>query len=237
VSRPRPPAACDPGVADLRAAEHPHAQRHAPRPDLAQLRRERLAPRAAQPHPVVDRAAERRGQVLGVWLLARAPLGGAHALVDLVPLDLERDERRHEVVDVRGAGEQDGERVAPAVVPAAPACGRLDRLPVLERSDAGAREDLGLLAHDDPARAHDARGQPADRVEERAEVELVAVGQRVQARADRAVRGLEDPQARLAAGAQERRVRALVELDLVGQRLALRGRARRRHLEPCDCHP
>ena len=41
-------------------------------------------------------------------------------------------------------------------------------------------------------------------------------GQRVQAGVHRRVRGLEHPQARLARGAQQRRVRAVVELDLVG---------------------
>ena len=60
------------------------------------------------------------------------------------------------------------------VVPAPPPGGRLERRPVVERPDAGARERLGLLAHHDHARAADRVGQPAGRVEERAEVELVA---------------------------------------------------------------
>jgi len=43
----------------------------------------------------------------------------------------------------------------------------------------------GFFAHSDLV------GQAADRVQERAEVELVAVGERVQARSHRAVRGLQ----------------------------------------------
>src|SRR3954467_2619689 len=216
----------------------PRPRRQAPLADLPQLRPERLTPRVAQPQPVVDRAAERRRALLGVGLAVGAVgrAGGADALVDLVPLDLEGDERRHEVVDVRRAREQDGERVAAAVVPAAPARGRLDRLPVLERPDAEAAEQLGVLAHRDPPRAHDAGRQAADRVEERAEVELVAVGERVQAGPGRAVRRLEHPQACLAARAQQRRGRPLVELDGVVDAVAGRGRAGTVDLETRDRH-
>ena len=86
-------------------------------------------------------------------------------------------------------------------------------------------ERLGVLAHDDELRADDAVGEPLDRVEERAEVELLAGRERVQARAHRPVRGLEHAQLRLAARAQQRRVGALVELDLVAEAYALRRRS------------
>ena len=84
--------------------------------------------------------------------------------------------------------------------------------------DAVLGEDLRLLAHDHELRAggHPVR-QPPDRVDQRAEVGLVAVGQRVQARAHRPVGRLEHAQVRLAARAQQRVVRALVELDLVAE--------------------
>ena len=80
-----------------------------------------------------------------------------------------------------------------------------------------AGEHLGLLAHDHQVAPRDPVGQPPDRVDERAQVGLVAAGERMQARSHRAVRRLEHPQRRLAARAQQRVVCALVELDLVAQ--------------------
>ena len=65
-------------------------------------------------------------------------------------------------------------------------------------------------------RLPDVGGQAPHRVHEGAEVRLAVGGQRVQARVHRRVRGLEHAQVRLPRGAQQRRVRAVVELDLVG---------------------
>jgi hypothetical protein len=95
--------------------------------------------------------------------------------------------------------------------------GASDLLPPVDR-DAVALEHLALLPEDHELRAvgHRVRHAP-DRVDERAEVGLVAVGQRVEARAHRAVRRLEHAQVRLAARAQQRVVGALVELDLVAE--------------------
>ena len=76
---------------------------------------------------------------------------------------------------------------------------------------------LDVLAHDHKLGADDPVRQAADRVEECPEVELLAGGQRVQARPHRHVRGLEYAQLRLTARAQQRGVRALVELDLVAE--------------------
>ena len=98
----------------------------------------------------------------------------------------------------------------------------------------GGEQRLGVLAHDDLIGADDPVGQPLDRVQERAEVELVAGGERVQARAHRPVRGLEHAQPRLAAGAQQGRVRALVELDLVAEAASAVGRGG--HGEAGDGH-
>ena len=112
------------------------------------------------------------------------------------------------------------------VEPAPPPGGRLERLPVLDPADAGAREGLGLLPDDDHVRLPDHRRQAPERVQERAEVgRLHVVRQRVQAGAHRGVRGLEHAQQRLTRRAQQRRVGAVVELDLV-RRLAQRGAGR-----------
>ena len=222
----RPPAPRHALVADLRPAEHAHAHRLALVGDRLHVLLEARAPRVGQPRPVVGGAPEGRGAGLGRRALARRPAGGEHAPADLVPLDLVGDQRRDEVVDVGLRGEQDGEHLVAAVVPAPAARGRLDRVPLLERPDAGAAEERRLLAHDDDLDADHRLGQAPDRVDEGAEVDLVALGQRVQRGAHRHVRGLEHAQARLAAGAQQRGVRALVELDLVGE--VRRGDVRRR---------
>ena len=70
-------------------------------------------------------------QVSGVMALDR-PARRALALADLVPLDLERHQRRHEVVDVRRAREQHRERAVGALVPAPPARRRLGLGPRLD---------------------------------------------------------------------------------------------------------
>ena len=136
--------------------------------------------------------------------------------MQLVPLDLVGDERRDQVVEVRGRGEQHRHRPVVAVEPAPAAGGRLDRVPLLDPAEARALEDLRLLAHDDHRRLPHARGQPPHRVQEGAEVDLVGRRERMQARVHRAVRRLEHAQQRLARRPQQRRVRAVVELDLVG---------------------
>ena len=233
----RPPPARHALVADLRAAEHAHAHRLALVGDRLHVLLEARAPRVGQPRPVVGRAAERHRARLGRRALHRRPAGGQHAPADLVPLDLVGDERRHEVVDVGLRGEQDREHLVAAVVPAPAARRRLDRVPLLEGPDARAAEERGLLAHDDDLDADHRLRQAPDGVDEGAEVDLVALGQRVQRGPHRHVRGLEHAQARLTARAQQRRVGALVELDLVGQ---VRGgdvrRRRRRHAEAGDGH-
>ena len=76
---------------------------------------------------------------------------------------------------------------------------------------------LDGLAHDHQLGAGDPVRQPLDGVQERPEVELLAGGERMQARAHRHVRRLEHAQCRLPARAQQGRVRALVQLDLVAE--------------------
>ena len=215
----RPPAPGQPRVAGVRAAEHPHPQRQPPLGDQPHPFAERLAPRLAQAGPVVGAAAELARALLGRDVRGARrvrPARAAHANADLVPLDLERDERRHQVVDVRGAGQQHCERAGTAVIPAAPAGGGFGLLPGLDRDAAGGQR-LDVLAHDDELGAGDPVREPADRVQERPEVELLARGERVQARSHRHVRGLEHPQRGLTARAEQRRVRAHVQLDLVAE--------------------
>ena len=106
------------------------------------------------------------------------------------------------------------------------------------RPTPGAREGLGLLADDDHVRLPDHRRQPPQRVQEGAQVRrLHVVRERVQAGAHRRVRGLEHAQQRLTRRAQQRRVGAVVQLDLV-RRLAQRGAGRRggRDAQAWDCH-
>ena len=176
---------------------------------------ELVAPGTLQAAPVLGGAAERIGALVRGGLVVRRPARRALAHADLVPLDLEGHQGRDQVVHVRRTREQHGVRAVAGVVPAAPPGGRVRLLPLVDH-DAVLREDLCLLAHDHElgAGGHAVR-QPPDRVDQRAEVGLVAVGERVQARAHRTVGGLEHAQVRLAAGAQQRVVGALVELDLV----------------------
>ncbi len=200
----RPPAPGQPRVAGVRAAEHPQPQRQPPLGDQPHPFAERLAPCIAQAGPVLDAASELARALLGRDVRGARrvrPARAAHANADLVPLDLERDERGHEVVDVRGAGQQHCERAGAAVVPAAPAGGGFGLLPGLDRDAAGGQR-LDILAHDHELGARDPVGQPLDRVQKRAEVELLAGGEWVQTRAQCAVGRLEHPQLRFAARAQ-----------------------------------
>ena len=215
----RPPAPGQPRVAGVAAAEHPHAQRQPPLADQPDPLAEPLAPGLAQAGPVGGAAAELAGALLRRdvrRVSCGRPAGGALPDPDLVPLDLEGHEGRHEVVDVGRAGQQHRERAGPAVVPVPAPGRRLGLLPGLNRNAVVAKL-LGVLAHDDERRADDPVGEAADRVEEGAEVELLAGRERVQARAHRHVRRLEHAQLGLAARAQQRRVGALVKLDLVAE--------------------
>ncbi len=223
----RPPAPGQSRVAGVGAAEHAHPQRHPPLADQAHALAEPLTPSLEQAGPVLGAPTKLARALLGrdVGRARRRPSRGALADADLVPLDLERDERRHQVVDVRGAGQQHRERPAAAVVPAAPAGGGLRLLPAFDR-DAARAQLLDILAHDYELRPCDPVGQAAHRVEEGAEVELLAGGERMQARAHRHVRGLEYAQLGLAARAQQRRIRAHVQLDLVAQANLAVGEAR-----------
>ena len=197
----RPPAPGHPGIAGMGAAEHPHAQRKVLACDQGQARREVLAPRLAQSRPVLGAAAQLARALLGRGIRRRfgiGPAGGALAHADLVPLDLECHQGRHEVIHVRRARQQHAERAFAVVVPAPAPRRRLGLLPGID-PHAGRDQGLHVLAHHHQARAHEAFREAADGVEERAQVELLAGGQRVQARPHRPMGGLEHPQLGLAA--------------------------------------
>ena len=76
--------------------------------------------------------------------------------MQLVPLDLVGDQRRDEVVDVRGGRDQDGQRVT-VLVPAAPTGRRFHRLPAEDVGSKDGFEPLRALAHDHRAAAADGR--------------------------------------------------------------------------------
>ena len=212
-----PPAARHPRVAHLRAAEHPQAHVHPLVRDQLEPRHEALAPRLAQPRPVLGRAAQRLGALLGVgsW-------SGGQPAARCRTRSLFHSIWKATSVGIRSSTSE-GLEISTACVPspasyqrrrragASTSCHSSIEMPLL-------LEDLALLAQDHELRAvgHRVRHAP-DRVDEGAEVGLVAVGQRVEARAHGAVRRLEHAQVRLAARAQQRVVGALVELDLVAE--------------------
>ena len=213
-----PPSPRHARVAHLRAAEHPHAQVHALVGDQLEARHEALAPGLAQAPPVVRRPAQHLRALLGGRLVVRRPARGALAHAQLVPLDLEGDERRDQVVHVRGARDQDRVRAVAGVVPAPPPRRRVDLLPLRDRRCRSWRTTSASWPRITRwAPVGHRVGHAPDRVDERADVGLVAVGERMQARAHRPVRRLEHAQVRLAARAQQRVVGPLVELDLVAE--------------------
>ena len=209
-----PPAPGHARVADVGAAEQLNAQVQPPLGDLQQTRAGAAAPRRVQALPVRPRAAE---QLRGLVRRRRRRAGHAQAGTQLVPLDLVGDERRHEVVEVRGRGQQHREAAVTGVVPVAAPGRGAERRPVGGEAEAGLRERLGLLAHDDQTCVRDRVREAAGGVDEGAQVDLVRRRVRVQRGAHRAVGGLEHAQQRLPRGAQQRRVGAVVELDLVGE--------------------
>ena len=215
----RPPAARHARVADLGAAEHPHAQVHAPLGDQAAAAR-----RSARPRRPAGAPSRRAAPPSACGALVRARAGapaasrrraGARGSCST------RSGRR----PASGSGRRRRTRSpsSTASVPSPLSCQRRRRAGASTSSHSSitmplrAKTSASWPMITSSAPAAIAVGQAPDRVDERAEVGLVAVGQRVQARAHRPVRGLEHAQARLAAGAQQRVVGALVELDLVAE--------------------
>ena len=91
--------------------------------------------------------------------------------MQLVPLDLVRDEGGHEVVDVGRGGDEDGEGVA-TVVPAAAAGRRFDGLPAEDVCAEHRSKALRALTHEHTPAANDRARKASYRVEEGAHVDL-----------------------------------------------------------------
>ena len=174
--------------------------------DRGDRRLEALAPCLVEPLPVL--LARSRGLSGGLSVELDVLQRG----VQLVPLDLVRNQRRDEVVDVRHRSDQDGKRVA-VVVPAPPAGGSLDRLPLHDVRPEHRPETLRALSHDHVPRAIDRAGQPAHRIKERAHVALRLPGQRMKDRAHADMRLHQGVDLDLARALEHRRVGADVELD------------------------
>ena len=212
----RPPAARQPRVAGLRAAEHPQPQVQLALAHLVDERR-RARPartRACASSPPRSRRRARRRRA------ARAPPAAPPRAAARAACSTRAGRRRASGSRRRGRRSR----------PAGP---RASRCPesYQRRRRAGASTASQSSIRPIPARANasdswpttitrrlpDRRRQPPQRVQERAEVgRLHVVRERVQARVHRRVRGLEHAQQRLARRAQQRRVGAVVELDLVG---------------------
>ena len=202
----QPPAGGHARVAEVAAADQPQT-------DVAfvflhelQRRVEALAPGLMQALPVI---------LAGAGGLARRLLGEVHALqrlVQLVPLDLIGDQRRHEVVNV-GHGRDEHRERASVLVPAPAPGWSLQRLPLHDVRAEDCLEALRALAHHHVPAVLDGPRQPARRVEERTHVALRLARKRVQHRAHADVRLHQRVDLDLARALQHRRVRAHVELD------------------------
>src|SRR5450631_586181 len=178
----KPPTTRVSRVSEMAAADEPEYDPAFPSLDGRQVGVERVTPCIVQALPVVLR---------GTGCLARLvvrELDFLESTVQLVPLDLIRDERGDQVVDVRSRGDEHRQRVLAVVVPAAPASRRLDRLPREDVSVKDGPKALWALAHDHVAAAADRRRQPPNRVQESTHVGLGLGSQWMQNRAHAEVR-------------------------------------------------
>src|SRR5438270_467460 len=96
-------------------------------------------PRAAKESQLSREAGGRHAGLFGVQA------GVAQRPVELVPLDLEADQRRQEVVDVGRRREEHGQRARAVVVPGAAPGRRLDPLPAVHVGAQGIAKAAGAL--------------------------------------------------------------------------------------------
>ncbi len=175
--------------------------------DRGEVGVELLAPRLAKAAPVIWRGA---GSLPGFLVRKSDVLKRA---MQLVPLDLKRDQGRHEVVDVRCRRDQDGQRVLAVVVPAPATRRGLDRLPAHDLRAQDGLESLRALAHDNAAAAADRGRQPPHGVEQRTHIGLWLRGERVEDRSHPEM-GLDQRlDLDVTRALQHGRVRAHVQLD------------------------
>src|SRR4029077_17203490 len=151
-----------------------------------------------------------------------AQVFGTEEGVQLVPLDLERDELRNDIVDVGRTGNVNGERLLAVEVIATAAGGSGLHLPALDVDIEQPLEDVGRLTQQDPLDGDDGRRQAAERVDQRAAIGLGGAGLGMQARAHADVRLLEHFELGLARAPQQRPVGSGVELDGVAARATIR---------------
>ena len=182
------------------------------------------SPYLHQPHPVGlgDAKPLRQDQLVVdqhdlVQVLCR------QQLVQLVPLDLQGDQLRDDIVDVGEAGNVDRQRLhAIEVIPAAAARSAL-HLPILDVDVQGTLEDRGRLPKEDPANRRDGGRQAPQRIDECSGIGLGRSGLRVQAGLHPDVRLLENLQLGLARATEQSCVGPGVELDGFPARTALCG--------------
>src|SRR5260370_16352758 len=129
-----------------------------------------------------------------------------------VPLDLEGHQSRDQVVDVGWGWDEDGERVAVLVPPAA-AGWRLDSLPAEDVRAEDRSETVGALGHGRAPGSDDRPRKAPDRGEERAHVDLWLARERMQHGAHREMGVNERVDLDVARALQHRRIGADVKLD------------------------
>ena len=149
--------------------------------------------------------------------------------MELVPLDLQRDQLRDHVVDIGRTGNIDRERVFAVVVVTAAPARRALHLPALDIHSKPSLEDLGGLAEHDAPGVDDRGREPAERIDERARVGLRRTGFRVKNRAHSDMGLLEDLQLGFAGAAQQRVVGPRIEINGVASRAAFVDRIAIRH--------
>lgn len=134
--------------------------------------------------------------------------------MELVPFNLIRNQRGNHVVDVGRTRDVRGEGFGSVIVPLAPPRGSLHRLPLHQATAECPLEVLRQLAKDHPSDAADHNRQTVGRVDEGSSIGLRATRPSVQRRAHVDVRSLERAQAHLTGGAQDRVIRARVQIHV-----------------------
>ena len=154
--------------------------------------------------------------------------------MQLVPFDLQRDELRNDIINVRRAGDVDGKRFLTVVVVTAAATRRALHLPALDVDVEHPLENLGRLAENDPPHCRNAGGQTAQRVDQRTGVRLGRSGLRMQAGPHADMRLFEHLELGFSRAAQQRAVGAGVQLDGIPSGYAIRVGVDVRH---CGYYP
>ena len=209
-------------VSDLRATEHPYPKRHAVLGDLREPGSEGDTPDLPQLQPVVFAAPAGRGELSGCCVSRSSIPVPRSATASLLTSIWSAT-----IVGIRSSTSE-ALAMRTASVPSPSSYqrrrrpGALTSVHSLKGSESPLREHFGGLAHHHKTGAEDRVGQSTEGVEQGAEVEILRSRERMQARSHRLMRVLEDPQLSLAAAAQDRRVRPVVHLDRIDERVLFR---------------